>query len=142
MPISEQTWERVLKAGPLVAAALGGIWAWLGRIRKRRQERETARALDAQSIRYLLDAVFHLLSERVPNDDFVPSETVLRDQWLLVKQQRGRVAKADGLDFPELPEQVREYLSRTMRIKARIAKDGKLESAEQDMFTPGDLKDE
>ena len=139
MPSPEETWERAIKAGPIVVAAIGGLWAWLGRIRKRRQERETARALDAQSVRYLLDAVFHLLSERVPNEDFMPGETVMRDQWLLVKQQRGRVAKADGLDFPE---QVREYLSRTMRIKARIAKDGTVTTTEQDMFRPEDMKDE
>ena len=140
MPTPEETWERALKAGPVVVAAVGGLWAWLGRIRKRRQEREAARALDAQSIRYLLDAVFHLLSERVaPDDDFIPTQTVMRDQWLLIKQQRGRVAKADGLDFPE---EVREYLSRTLRIKARTAKFSQPTNGEQDMFRPEDMKDE
>jgi hypothetical protein len=119
-------------------AALGGVWAWVNRVRKQHRERETSRALDAQSVRYLLDAVFHLLSDRVPNDEFTPSPTVMRDQWLLVKQQRGRVAKADGLDFPE---EVREYLSRTLRIQARIAKQGE-SAGDQDMFKPEDLKGE
>lgn len=143
MPSPEEAWERVLKAWPIIIAIFGGLWAWFKNARKRRREREAARALDAQSIRYLLDAVFHLYSERVPNDDFTPSPTVMRDQRLLVKQQRARVAKADGFDFPEeVREEVREYLSRTMRIKARIEKDGTVNAREQDMFQPEDLKDE
>lgn len=113
-----------------VSALIGGTWALVTRWLRRRKARREKKALEEKTLRYLVDAMHHVLDVMTPNaDGRETNATELQRQNILIRGIREELWHADGhaTDI----ERLREVITRTQAI--RMLKEKKADSP-QDVF--------
>lgn len=137
LPLSQvelEGWAKlvgpILAVGGTVGGAAVSTWRWW----RRRRE---VRRVESKDLRYVTDAVRHILDAMTPSPDgrMVSIDELMR-QHALICEVRRELWAADGNALPEDEPAaiVRDFLSRTQKIQQ--LKDRR--DRRQDMFREGD----
>jgi hypothetical protein len=115
----------VAKTIAAVGGLLGGIWAILSRIAKRRREVKVRRELEAKAIRYLLDAMRHSLNALTPDErraSPIDADELVR-QKALIDEVRDMIWVADGhsseREAQRQAEDILRVITRTQAIERK-----------------------
>lgn len=130
--------ESFAKALLALVALAGAIWPFFKRWLRYRKHQREMRALESKVLRYLVDAIRHVLDAITPSaDGRITTLTELTRQLILIDGVRRELWQADGHQADVLAEEVRNVLTRTQAIK--ILKQ-RSTLGDEDMFKSDDVE--
>jgi hypothetical protein len=135
LPSPEEASSLVTALGAIVGV-VGGVWALVVRVLRRRRRRQLVQELEGRALRYLIDAQRHTLHTIVPGEEARYVDlTELNRQKVLIDQVRDQLWVADGHESQRESERqandLLKVLTRTQAIR--------MKQQRQDMFKEDDL---